>query len=219
VNGGLSIFYLWPESFEARGAYARRVSYKSVVWLALGVLCLVPAAAAAAPTIQVAINAAAEDVVIEPGDHATIGLNVTVEFKDITCTSGTKVGVDLVPPVAPPDWFGADPHPDADTYTYPKQTRPASLSIHVSEDAPPGSKGMYRLQPVLHFPNPAECGGVQPQADTPEFAIQVRTPGSPTSPSGDSSPTQNDGDDSPGLGLTSLVLVLVGVGLLRRRRQ
>ena len=172
--------------------------------------------ASAAPTLKVTIDSAMESVLIEPGGRANVALKVTLEFKDYPCSPDTEAGVDLVPPVAPPEWFGADPHPDANTYKAPKETKPASLTIVVSEDAPGDASGKFRLQPVLHFPSQASCGNVEPEADAPEFSITVRTPPGPSSASVDA--TGNDGTDTPGPGLGSVLVVGLLAWLLGRRR-
>lgn len=190
---------------------------KVVACLALVVLAslLVPSISAA-PTLKVTITSASDSVLIEPGQRTTVGLNVTLEFKDYPCPAGTEAGIDLVPPVAPPHWFGADPHPDSNVYKAPKETHPASLAIVVAEDAPGDASGKFRLQPVLHFPSQSSCGGMEPSVDAPEFSITVRTPPGASSDPIDTEGTEND---TPGPAMGSVVALGLCAWLFARRRK
>lgn len=181
----------------------------------LGFGLLVPGVVADAPTLKVTVVSDVSEVEIEPGNREVVGLNVTLEFKEYPCAAGTKAGVDLVPPVAPPPWFGADPHPDGDTYASPKETKPATLTIVVAEDAPGSAEGGFRLKPIVHFPSSASCGGVEPSVDAPEFSVRVRTPPAASMPDADAT----DGADTPGPQLGLALALGLGLWLFRRRGQ
>ncbi len=190
-----------------------------LVAIVLTILLLVPPAAADAPTLKVTVASDVSRVTIEPGGRATVNLTVMVEFVDFVCADGTQVGVDLVPPVAPSDWFGADPHPDFDTYAEPKETKKATLTIVVDEDAPGNADGVYRLQPVVHLPAPQTCGGAEPNVDAPEFSIHVLTPPSKTSPKVEAPSPGDGGNDLPGPGALSVILLGLSVWLFGHRRK
>lgn len=191
-----------------------------LVGVVLLILFLAPLAAADAPTLKVMVDSDVSRVEIKPGGRATVNLTVMVEFIDYPCADGTKVGVDLVPPVAPPDWFGADPHPDSDTYAEPKETKKAVLTIVVDEDAPGNSDGVFRLQPVVHLPAAQTCGGQDPQVDAREFSIHVLTPPGKTSPRVEAPSQDPDGgNDLPGPSALSLMLLGLGVWLFGHRRK
>ncbi|HEX9815718.1 MAG TPA: hypothetical protein VGB18_01950 [Candidatus Thermoplasmatota archaeon] len=184
------------------------------------VVLFVPVAAADAPTLKVTVDSEVPSIQIEPGERETVDLTVLVEFIDYPCPAGTEVGVDLVPPVAPPDWFGADPHPDSNTYAHPKQERAATLTIVVDEDAPGDADGAYRLKPIVHMPAPQTCGGVEPEIVAPEFSIRVLTPPAPTSPKVEAtSGDPGGGNDVPGPSAWSLILLGLSVWLFRNRRK
>lgn len=192
-------------------------------WIVAGVLAIllfVPLAAADAPTLRVTVDSDVPLVRITPGGRATVNLTVMVEFIDYPCPAGTEVGVDLVPPASPPHWFGADPHPDGNTYAAPKQTKPASLVIVVDEDAPSGAEGRYRLQPVVKTPASQTCGGVDPKIEAPEFSIEVFTPSASTSPRVEAPSQDTDGgNDLPAPSALSLIVLGLGVWLFGHRRK
>jgi hypothetical protein len=173
-----------------------------------------PASAEDAPTVSVRIIPDVSDVTVAPGQRAAVGLNVTVEYKDYSCQAGTRVGVDLVPAGDRSDWFGGNTHPAGTTYEYPKTTKPATLTIVVDADAPYGASGTYRLQPVIKFHSPAECGNVEPAADAPEFRFTVKTPQAPTSP-----PPSPGTETTSSIGFLIAGLCLLGAALYRGRRQ
>lgn len=216
----MAVFYLWPEGFEVLTGFMASMRLPWVLGLFAATAMLIPFGAADAPTIKVTVTSDVSSVRLEPGERETVDLNVTVELIDFTCASGTKVGVDLVPASSSEDWFGAEPHPDGDTYATPKETKPATLTVVTDGDAPGGEDGTFRLQPVVHIPAPQSCNLVEPAVDAPEFSIRVTTIPSKTSPGieGTSGPS-DDGNNVPAPGLSSILLLGLAVGLFGRRRE
>ena len=190
-----------------------------ILGLVAATALLIPSAAAA-PTLKVTVVSDVEFVRLKPGERETVNLNVTVEVKEFMCTTGTQVGVDLVPSSPRSDWFGAEPHPDGDTYATPKETKPATLNVVMDADAPGDQEAVFRLQPVVHIPAPQSCNGVEPAIDAPEFSIRVLS--APSATSGKIEATSgppNDGNGLPAPSLGSILLLGLGLWLFGRRRE
>lgn len=182
----------------------------------LGVLLVLLAPVAAAQTLKVRITADPTQLTIEPGNRSTSRLSVRVEFQAMTCSAEAKAGVDLIVDGGNVEWGGADLHPDADTYSYPAETKQANFNVVVDAEAPKGSETTFTIQPVVHVPAQGECPGSSPNVDAPRFdGIRVRVPDSPDGPGNGAEGT--NGDSSPSLGAVGLFGAVVLAFIYRRR--
>lgn len=177
----------------------------------------VPIASAEAPTIRVTASPQPAVFTLESGARGTGNLRVTVEFVDMACTSGAKLGVDHVVASGFVSWAGMDLHPDAATYAYPNQTRIVEVSVVVDEDAPAGASTTFEVQPVVHYPAAGDCTPSEPPVEAPPAKITVRT-SAPSPTEGGTTGATDDGNGSPSPGAALAILAALGAWGLARRR-